>query len=269
MSVKLTSFPVRLWRWLRLGFHIAFGLWIAAFRFNKQSQQERAQEIQNWSKALLEVINIEVKVSGPTPGLHPANTLLIANHISWLDIFALNCVTVAHFVAKSDILSWPFIGWLVKSAGTLFIDRNNRRDTSRINQHLARALENGNCMAVFPEATTSEGDVLLPFKASLFESVILSKGTVQPVAVRYRDVEGNYTAAPSYAGDTTFIESLASMFTQPKMTVELTFLPTLNAVDFETRFALSEAARETVAGELKLSPESSGMATQIPVDLPA
>jgi 1-acyl-sn-glycerol-3-phosphate acyltransferase len=268
MPVPLTSFPVRTWRWLRLGVHVAFGLWVAA-RFRKQSQQQRAQEIQNWSLALLKLLNIEVKVSGVTPGQHPPNTLLIANHISWLDIFALNCVTVAHYVAKSDILSWPFIGWLVKSAGTLFIDRHNRRDTSRINQHLARALENGNCMAVFPESTTTEGDVLLPFKASLFESVLLSKGTVQPVALRYLDAEGQFTTAAAYAGDTTFMQSLASMFTQPKMTVELTFLPSLHALDFETRFALSEAAREVVANELKLVPAPAGTAQKTPVDLPA
>jgi len=269
MSVKPTSLPIRTWRWLRLGLHLAHGLWVAAFRFRKLSQQQRYQEIQHWSKALLKLSGIEVRVSGQVPEEHPANTLLVANHISWVDIFALNSVLVAHYVAKSDILSWPFIGWLVKSAGTLFIDRNNRRDTARISQHLARALENGNCMAVFPEATTSEGDVLLPFKASLFESVILSRGTVQPVALRYLDAEGNSTSAPSYAGDTTFMQSLASIFRQPSITVELNFLPTLNTHDFETRFMLSEAARESIAGGLKLSPAPVDTARKTPVDLPA
>jgi 1-acyl-sn-glycerol-3-phosphate acyltransferase len=269
MAIKHTTYLTRGWRLARLGFHLAHGLWIAATRLSRMSQQRRMEAVQRWSRQLLNLLGLEVEVIGKAPGLHPPNTLLIANHISWLDIFALNSLTVAQYVAKKEIRSWPFIGWLVASVGTLFIDRTSRRDASRINEHLARALENGSCMAVFPEATTSEGDVLLPFKASLFESALLAGATVQPVAIRYVDKEGNYTAAASYAGDTTFMESLYAIVRQPRIRVVLDFATPLSAPLYPSRFALSEAARQEVESRLKLSPAPADTAPKTPADLPA
>lgn len=269
MAIKHTTYLTRAWRLARLGLHLGHGLWTAATRLSRQSQQRRLETIQRWSCRLLKLLGVEIEVIGHTPGLHPPNMLLVANHISWMDIFALNCVTVAQFVAKKEIRGWPFIGWLVASAGTLFIDRTNRRDAIRINEHLARALENGSCMAVFPEATTSEGNVLLPFKASLFESALLSGGTVQPVAIRYVDKEGNYTAATSYASDTTFMESLYAIVREPRIRVVLDFATPLTAQLYPSRFALSEAARQEVESRLKLSPAPAGTAPKTPADLPA
>lgn len=269
MAIKHTNYLVRGWRLARLGFHLAHGLWLAATRLGRLSHHDRSWEIQRWSKRLLRLLGLQLEIHGQPPGFCPPNMLVVANHISWMDIFALNCVTVSHFVAKQEIRTWPFIGWLVASAGTLFIDRTNRRDASRINEHLARALENGSCMAVFPEATTSEGDVLLPFKASLFESALLAKSSVQPVAIRYEDIEGNRTQAASYAGDTTFMQSLYAIVRQPRIKVTLHFAAPLQAELYPSRFALSEAARQEVASRLTLSPSSAGTGQKTPADLPA
>ena len=157
----------------------------SAPRYPRLSQPARAVITQRWSRQLLHILAIKVKVIGTPPGVYPAHTLVVANHVSWLDIFALNSVTVSRFVAKKELRDWPVAGYLVKNAGTLFIDRANRRDASRVNQQLAQALQDGGCMAVFPEATTSDGRAMLPFKASLFEAARLAGATVQPVAIRF------------------------------------------------------------------------------------
>ena len=223
-------------------------MWLVATRYPHLSQPARAVLTQRWSCHLLHILAIKVRVSGKAPGVYPANTLVVANHISWLDIFALNSVTVSRFVAKKELLGWPLAGYLVKNAGTLFIDRNNRRDASRVNEQLAEALKNGGCMAVFPEATTSEGLSLLPFKPSLFESARLAHATVQPVAIRYQTPGGHYCAAAAYAGDTSFWQSMNLILATRAMVVDLVYTEAIPPYDtaLATRFQLSETARNTI-----------------------
>ncbi|WP_230370232.1 lysophospholipid acyltransferase family protein [Paludibacterium denitrificans] len=199
MTSTTTPYLVRLTRLCRLGLHLTRGILIVATRYKRLAQPERAVVTRRWSAQLLKILGISLKVNGLNPGFYPPNTLLVANHVSWLDIFVLNSVTVSRFVAKREIRDWPVIGWLVQVGGTLFIDRSNRRDASRVNQQLAEALAKGGCMAVFPEATTSDGRGLLPFKSSLFEAALLAKGTVQPVALRYQLPDGELTTAAAYA----------------------------------------------------------------------
>ncbi|MBI3146701.1 MAG: 1-acyl-sn-glycerol-3-phosphate acyltransferase [Pseudogulbenkiania sp.] len=268
-----TSLPTRGYRLARMGLHIAIGLAIVATRFPRLANAERAVVTQRWSRKLLQILGITVEVAGDSPGFYPSNTLLVANHVSWLDIFVLNSSTVSRFVAKQEIRRWPVAGWLVTSAGTVFIDRNSRRDASRVNQHLARALENGGCMAVFPEATTSDGSVLLPFKPSLFESVRQSRGTVQPVSLNYRTPHDTPCTAAAYAGDTTFLQSLHRILATPAIRVELRYGSRLSAdggaAGEPTRFQLAEAARAEIARGLRALPAPPGTAARTPADPPA
>lgn len=268
-----TSLPTRCFRLTRMGLHIAIGLVIVATRFPRLAYAERAVVTQRWSRKLLQILGITVEVGGDSPGFYPSNTLLVANHVSWLDIFVLNSSTVSRFVAKQEIRRWPVAGWLVTSAGTVFIDRNSRRDASRVNQHLARALENGGCMAVFPEATTSDGSVLLPFKPSLFESVRQSRGTVQPVSLSYRTPHDTPCTAAAYAGDTTFLQSLRRILATPAIRVELRYGSRLSAdggaAGEPTRFQLAEAARTEIARGLRALPAPPDTAARTPADPPA
>lgn len=259
--------PVRLLRLGRLALHLVRGLWLVGTRYHRLSLAGRAVITQRWSCHLMKILGMEVRIVGTPPSdVFPPNTLLVANHVSWLDIFALNSVTVSRFVAKKEIRDWPVVGWLAKNAGTIFIDRSNRRDASRVNTQLARALESGGCMAVFPEGTTSDGSGLLPFKASLFESVRLSRGMVQPVAIRYFDAAERFTTAAAYAGDLKLIASLGNVLRMRHMTVELAFGQPLQAGSsrYDSRFALSEAARGEVARRLMLLPAPPDMAETLP-----
>ena len=125
---------------------------------------------------------------------HP-NVLVVANHVSWLDIFALHAVGPVRFIAKSEIARWPLIGRLVRGVGTLFIERERRHDTHRVNREVSAALAAGDIVAVFPEGTVTDGSKLLPFKGSLLQPIIDAAGHVQPVAIRYRTRAGDIVRA--------------------------------------------------------------------------
>lgn len=246
---KPTSLPVRALRLTRLALHLLRGIATVARLYPRLSQPEKAVITQRWSRQLLHILAIKVKVVGEPGLIYPPNTLIVANHISWLDIFALNSVTVSRFVAKKELRDWPLAGFLVKSAGTLFIDRSNRRDASRVNEQLAEALKDGGCMAVFPEATTSNGRQLLPFKASLFESARLAAATVQPVAIRYLTPGGHYCAAPAYDGDVTFWQCVRAILSCRDMVAELTYLPAIHSAG-QSRQSLCSLSQQQIASVL-------------------
>ncbi|MCD4498889.1 lysophospholipid acyltransferase family protein [Chromobacterium vaccinii] len=256
-SHATTSFATRCGRVLRLLGHLAVGVFIVATRYSRLAQAERAVVTRRWAQHALKILGVSIKVQGVNPGFYPPNTLLVANHVSWLDIVALNSCTVSRFVAKREIRKWPLIGWLAYVAGTLFIDRGNRRDASRVNQILAEAMKNGGCMAVFPESTTSDGSGLLPFKASLFEAALLAGGTVQPVSLRYQRPDGSLLREAAYIDDISLFQSIGKVLSVPQIEVEISYGLPLKAGDagLDNRFLLAEQARLEVARGLRLQLE--------------
>jgi 1-acyl-sn-glycerol-3-phosphate acyltransferase len=254
-----------------MGLHFFTGFVILNTRYAHLSHEGRANATRLWSLKLLKVLGIELRVSGSRPDTFQHNTLLVSNHISWMDIIALASCTPTRFIAKKEIRHWPIIGRMAHVGGTLFIDRSNRRDASRVNRHMAEALQNGDCLAVFPEGTTSTGQTLLPFKSSLFESAVLANSIVQPVTIRYLDDQGEHTAAPSYAGETTFWQSLSRLLQLRHMTVELYYGNKLIAGSepLLTRFELAEAARHEIATGLKQLPGTPDIPEQIAVCPPS
>lgn len=107
----------------------------------------------------------------------------VPNHISWLDIFAINVTTPAGFVAKSEVSSWPVLGWLVQRSGTLFIRRMVRSDTVRVNACMADLLRQGRALAVFAQGTSSTPEKAVQFHAPLLQSAVAANAQIQPVAV--------------------------------------------------------------------------------------
>ncbi len=212
-------------RIFRILIHILRGIFIVSFRYRSLSLPERAVISRFWVQHLLSIFHLKIEVLGnqPPPKLYPENTLLIANHISWLDIFVMCSFSVPRFVGKKEVKSWPVIGWLSEQVGTIFIDRSNKGDSDRVNRLLAQALLDGSCMAVFPESTTTDGQSLLPFKVSLFESVLRAHGVVYPMAMRYLLPSGETAERLDYAGDKTFLQSVWGALTTPKATVQIIF----------------------------------------------
>ena len=194
------------WRLARCVVHGAHGLALVLLRFRAFDAGQRHARIRWWSVKMLRTMGIEMRVEGATL---PGGTLLVANHISWLDIIALHAVVPqARFVAKADVKAWPLLSHLVRGAGTLYLERERKRDALRVVHLMAQALAAGETVAVFPEGTTSDGRALLPFHANLLQAAIATATQVQPVALRFSDAAQPISAAVEFVGDTTLLQSL-------------------------------------------------------------
>ncbi|MBY0466749.1 MAG: 1-acyl-sn-glycerol-3-phosphate acyltransferase [Burkholderiales bacterium] len=156
---------------------------------------------------MVQIMGVELHVMGSVPRGGPM--LVVSNHVSWLDILVINAVSPARFVSKSDVKHWPLLGELISAAGTLFIERDKRRDAMRVVHHMADSLREGDVVAVFPEGTTGSGQTLLPFHANLLQAAISTDSPVKPVALTYLDsATGLPSAAPVYVGDTSLLASI-------------------------------------------------------------
>jgi 1-acyl-sn-glycerol-3-phosphate acyltransferase len=169
----------------------------------------------------LERLGIRLRIAG-APALQ-GPLMLVANHISWLDITALHAARFCRFVSKADIRAWPLIGALASGAGTLFIQRESRRDAMRVVHHMTQSLREGDVLAIFPEGTTGDGVQLLPFHANLMQAAISAQAPVQPVALQFVDGTGRRSTAPCYVGDDSLLGSVWRTLRTPGITVLITF----------------------------------------------
>src|SRR3982751_4722990 len=142
------------WTLLRAAAHAVRGFWTIKTLFPKLPQADREARVQVWAEAMLRIVGIELVVEGQPPAHGPM--LLVANHISWLDILVMHAARHCRFVAKADVKHWPLIGTLATGGGTLYIERESRRDAMRVVHHMADALRAGDIFGVFPEGTTSD-----------------------------------------------------------------------------------------------------------------
>jgi 1-acyl-sn-glycerol-3-phosphate acyltransferase len=236
------------YRLLRVVLHLFVGLCTCATVFPLVNAAGRASRIQRWSVKLLAICGVKVEVIGaadPAP-----RALIVANHVSWLDIFVINSLLPCRFVAKSDIRDWPLIGWLCDKAGTIFISRGRVRDVRRIYEGLVASLHTGEHVAFFPEGTTAAQGSLLPFHANLFEAAIEAQVPVQPYAVRYVDGYGRFHAAADFIGDMTFAQSMLAILRAKKIRAQLLTLPLIETSGAPHRRELADAARLSIAGAL-------------------
>lgn len=195
------------WKILRTLVHVLAGWLTIRLRFPRWNQQRRDAEVQAWSQRLLRILGVPLHVHGRPPVQGPM--LLVANHLSWLDIVVLHAARHCRFVSKSDVKHWPLVGTLATGGGTLYIEREKRRDAMRVVHHMAESLKAGDVVAVFPEGTTGDGKALLPFHANLIQAAISAHAPVQPLAIRFVDQRtGEDSPGPLYLGDDTLVGSL-------------------------------------------------------------
>ena len=241
------ALPVVLWRVLRAALHVLHGVAVMT-RFPGLDAAGRHARICWWSRGVLRHLGLALEVSGTPP--RAGSTLLVANHISWLDIMALHAAAPqARFVSKADVLQWPLLGWLIRNAGTLFIERERKRDAVRVVHAMADALRAGDMVAVFPEGTTGAGPELLPFHANLLQAAIATGTPVQPAALRYADAQQPFSTAVEFLGETTLLQSLWRVASARGLRVHVTLLPP-QGVEHADRRALAEHLRQLIAERL-------------------
>lgn len=244
-----------LWRIARAALHVLHGVSIVALRFPALPEAGRHAHIRAWSARLLHIAGIELRTSG-TP--RPGAVLLVANHVSWLDIAAIHAVAPhARFVSKADVQRWPVLGWLIRSVGTLFIERDRKRDALRVVHQVAQALRDGQTVAVFPEGTTDDGRVVLPFHANLLQAAIATATPVQPVVLRYSDPRHAVSPAVEFVGATTLLQSVRRVLSARGLTVHVELLPP-ESTDRADRRALAQHLREAIARRIDAAAAPGG-----------
>jgi 1-acyl-sn-glycerol-3-phosphate acyltransferase len=234
-------------RLLRLVPHVLHGLWIVRRRFELLTAAERHQLIQWWSIKTLRILGIALKSQGSAL---PTGHLLVANHVSWLDIAAVHAVLPqARFVSKADVKHWPLVGALVEGAGTLFIERSSKRDALRVVHQTAAALQAGDCVAVFPEGTTGAGPELLPFHANLLQAAVSTQAPVLPVVLRWHEPQERFSTAARFIGDTTLVQSLWRIAAARGLAIDVQVLPSVQPEGRDRR-ALGEQLRGVISASL-------------------
>jgi 1-acyl-sn-glycerol-3-phosphate acyltransferase len=214
------------------------------------SPQRRAL-VHRLSRRLLATLAVRVTVGGEPPRARDVPVMIVANHVSWLDILAINAVHTVRFVAKSEIRKWPLVGWLSARVGTLFIEQTRRRHTAQINAGMVAAMQQGDTFAVFPEGYVSTGDMLRPFHASLLQPALTCNARLFPVAIRYTRADGSLCGEADFSGEKTMFGSLRLMLTQPVINAHLEFLPPI-ACDGVHRRELAREIERLIAGALNV-----------------
>ena len=239
---------IGLWRLGRVGLHVLRGVAIVALRFRGLDAAQRQRHIGAWSLGLLHAIGVRLLARGE---FRAGANLVVANHVSWLDIAAVHAVCPrARFVSKSDVRRWPLLGWLIGAVGTLFIERERKRDALRVVHEVAAALKNHDAVAVFPEGTTGAGHEVLPFHANLLQAAITTGTLIQPIVLRYSEPGLPVSVAAQYIDDTTLVESMMKVCRARGIVVDVRFLPPEPAGELDRR-ALAERLHERVAAELR------------------
>lgn len=222
-SKQNPNFWVRAYLWIKIVCHVIAGLITIATKLPHADQERKNILIQQWSRRLLNIFGIQLKVINPA--VLPSSPFLLAgNHISWMDIHAINAFKPIIFVAKSDVERWPIFGWMAKQLGTIFIQRNNARHGRHIANEVSKVLEKQS-VCIFPEGTSTTGDSVLPFKSNLFESAIQAEVPVYSLAISYKSENGARSDVAAFVGDMGLIESMANILRKRNLTVELVFLP--------------------------------------------
>lgn len=232
-------------RLLRTLVHVVRGLVLLRWKFPQVTGAQREAMVMLWSAQLLERLGVRLEVQGQVHASGPL--LLVANHISWVDIAVIHATCFCRFVSKADVHHWPVIGFLATQVGTLFIERQSRRDAMRVVHQMAASLQAGDVLAIFPEGTTSDGAGLLPFHGNLLQAAIAADTPVQPVAISFVDgVTGRISTAAAYVGDDVLLGAIWRTLRARDLTVRVRLGP-LQRNAGQDRRAWAAQLREQIA----------------------
>lgn len=201
--------------------------------------------IMAWYRGLCRILGVRIRVSGrPLEG----PVLMVANHVSWLDIPVIGAHAAAGFLSKSEVRHWPVIGWLARFNATLFIRRGEHGAAEAVTRAMAEQLGRGGTVLVFPEGTTTDGTRVRRFHRRLFAAARRAGCPVQPVALRYHlRPDGRPGAAP-FVGGEHFLRHALRILGEPGLEVDLVFASPLPASEQEPRVLAREAEAAVTRG---------------------
>ncbi|WP_405922983.1 lysophospholipid acyltransferase family protein [Streptomyces sp. NBC_00035] len=201
----------------------------------------RDRLIRVWCRTIVRAAGVRLRITGVAP---PAGGLLVvANHISWMDIPLLAAVRPGRMIAKAEIRQWPVAGALTASSGALFIERDRLRALPRTVERIADTLRDGSTMVVFPEGSTWCGRAQGYFRRAVFQAALDAGVPVQPVRIHYRLDGGAASTAPAFVGSDSLITSVWRVVSARSLVAELDVRPVLAPGDHADRRDLAHAAQ--------------------------
>ncbi|MEU5905927.1 lysophospholipid acyltransferase family protein [Micromonospora sp. NPDC047527] len=213
--------------------------------------RERQALLCGWARATVRAFGVRLVIKGRLPR---RRALLVANHVSWLDILAVLAVAPTRLVAKREIRSWPVLGLLAAAGGTVFVDRSRPRALPTTVRRLADTLRAGRSVAVFPEGTTwCAGDRAAQcrpgggFRPAMFQAAIDSGSPVVPLRIAYRcEANGSTTTAAAFLGADTLLRSVGRVVAARELVVSVTIAAALHPARDADRRLLARAAESAV-----------------------
>ncbi|MEU1603644.1 lysophospholipid acyltransferase family protein [Micromonospora matsumotoense] len=212
---------------------------------------ERAAVVRGWARGTAGALGVRLAVRGRLPR---RRALLVANHVSWLDILAVLAVAPARLLAKREVRNWPVLGLLARAGGALFVDRSRPRDLPRTVDRLATTLRAGHPVAVFPEGTTWCG--VAPsagcrprrgFRPAAFQAAIDAGAPVVPLRISYRSAAtGATTTTAAFLGDETLWRSVCRVLAARDLVVDVAVTAALHPAPGADRRLLARAAESAV-----------------------
>lgn len=260
MDERLPNVLISLFRGGRLALHLIYAALLAIY-YPHLNQTKRRRILKNWSRQLLDILNIGIRTEGEWSVRGEGGCLVVANHVSWLDVFVLNTIYPSRFIAKAEVRNWPLIGWLCKRSNTIFIERAMRQDAASINRRVSFLLEQGICVGLFPEGTTTDGRQVGHFHSALIQPAIDASAMLCPIALRYQDEKGNQSNAATFTGDMTLSQSIWRILRSPRFDALLVFTPPL-ATAGENRRVLARTAQAAIAQGLQTNDATRQTAAQ-------
>ena len=243
----------------RIVLNVVIGVLIVALLFPFINQIRRQRLIAWWARGVLAICGVHLRVTGAVQA--GSGVMLLLNHISWLDIYVVNAVAPARFVAKSEIGAWPVFGYLARRTGTVFIERGRRHAVHRTIDVLTQLLRTGGRVGVFPEGTSGDGSKLLPFHANLIEAALHAGVDVQPVALSYRNRDGSRCHGVAFVGEMTLLDSMRASLAARPIDVQLDFLAPIDCAG-RSRHQVAALARDAIGLHLGLRDTTSDGASR-------
>lgn len=214
----------KLWRGLLILGHFLLGIGqlLKAGGFQQPFDPQVRDTVRRWYHRMLRILGVEVEVIGTLPHERDGAVIMIANHISWIDIPLIGSLTPVNFLSKAEVASWPLIGPVAARIGTLFIARGSG-DTERVMQDMARHLQRNLSVLFFPEGTTTEGNKVRRFHKKLFKVAEVQPVTVCPLFIRY-EVDGDINPVP-FVGNVSFGSHLWRLLGHGRIRATVEVLP--------------------------------------------
>ncbi len=225
---------------LRIASHLIVGLLLPILvAINGRGRWSRENLATWWHRVLLRILDVKLVVRGDRLA---GTRVMVANHISWLDIPVVAACEATRFVSKAEVGEWPIIGWLADAAGTFYLRRGSggtKLLIESIDAHLGH-----DSIVFFPEGTTTDGSIVLKFQPRLFATAIETRRPVQPIALRFSKAADGTATAP-YVGDDVLFDNIMRLLKHGSITAEMIYCDPIDPIGHD-RASLAHAAHTAI-----------------------